>query len=80
LHREHSNGCRRQLWRLARISGLSVRPDEHHAAQGPRFDSVRCSRTGIRSRTNGVPARGLRIECCSVTRLMICVLPPLGEC
>jgi hypothetical protein len=22
----------------------------------------------------------LRIECCSVTRLMICVLPPLGEC
>ena len=25
-------------------------------------------------------ARGLRIECCSLTRLMICVLPPLGEC
>jgi hypothetical protein len=30
---------------------------------------------------NGIStARGLRIECCSVTRLMICVLPPLGEC
>jgi hypothetical protein len=37
------------------ISGMSARPDENHAAQGPRFDSVRCSRTGITSRTNGVP-------------------------
>ena len=38
------------------VSGMSGRPDENHAAHRPRFDSVRCSRTSIRSRTNGVPS------------------------
>jgi hypothetical protein len=32
------------------------------------------------STTRFLRRTGLRIECCSVTRLMICVLPPLREC